>query len=224
MEATAAAPQQGVVAMLNGTTMETPVQQLQTPIAKASQKPSLASLEKPGTLASSEQLASQETPKKPASPATHLQQTNLKQEAIVPQADAYQTTAMQPPVQTPALAMPDITPADVVKMAMTPSEILASTLNELTQTMLVHTDETTGHLDEIRLILKPNVLDGTSILLKTNQNQLFVTFFPGTEEIAQLLMANQEKIAESIVASGRLPLQMSIISSEGRRQIRKNVA
>ena len=105
-------------------------------------------------------------------------------------------------------------------MVMSPSQILAETVNELTDTIMVNIDEN-GHLGEIRLILKPDVLDGTTILLKGDHQQISVTFFPGTESTEQLLMANQSRIAETLAETGHLPVNISIINSEGRRHIRK---
>ena len=132
---------------------------------------------------------------------------------------AQQQTVAQPPV----LDMPAITPATITKLALTPSEILASALNELTSAIMVNIDDA-GHMNEIRLVLKPDVLDGTTILLKCDQTQVSVTFFPGMESAEQLLLANQGRIAETLAATGHLPVQVSIINSEGRRQIRKSVA
>jgi hypothetical protein len=105
-------------------------------------------------------------------------------------------------------------------MAMSPAQILSETVNELTSAIMVNIDEN-GHLGEIRLVLKPDVLDGTTILLKCDQKQISVTFFPGAESAEQLLMANQNRIAETLAATGHLPVKISIINSEGRRQIRK---
>ena len=81
-----------------------------------------------------------------------------------------------------------------------------------------------GHMNEIRLVLKPDVLDGTTILLKCDQTHVSVTFFPGVESAERILLANQGRIVETIAATGHLPVQVSIINSEGRRQIRKSVA
>jgi hypothetical protein len=125
--------------------------------------------------------------------------------------------------QATTLDMPAITPATITKLALTPSEILASALNELTSAIMVNIDDA-GHMNEIRLVLKPDVLDGTTILLKCDQKQISVTFFPGVESAEQLLMANQGRIAETLAATSHLPVQVSIINSEGRRQIRKSVA
>ena len=125
--------------------------------------------------------------------------------------------------QAPTLDMPAITSATITKLAMTPSEILASALNELTSAIMVNIDDA-GHMNEIRLVLKPDVLDGTTILLKCDQKQVSVTFFPGVESAEQLLLANQGRIVEALAATGHLPVQVSIINSEGRRQIRKSVA
>ena len=132
---------------------------------------------------------------------------------------AQQQTVAQPPV----LEMPSITPATISKLAISPNEILASALNELTSAILVNIDEN-GHLGEIRLVLKPDVLDGTTILLKCDQKQISVSFFPSAASAEQLLLANQSRIVETLAATGHLPVQLSIITSEGRRQIRKSVA
>ena len=118
------------------------------------------------------------------------------------------------------LAMPSVAPVKASSMVMPPAQILAETVNELTDAILVNIDEN-GHLGEIRLVLKPDVLDGTSILLKCDQKQVSVTFFPGAESAEQLLMANQGRIAETLAETGHLPVKISIINSEGRRQIRK---
>ena len=118
------------------------------------------------------------------------------------------------------LAMPSVTPIKASPMAMSPAQILSTTVNELTAAIMVNIDEN-GHLGEIRLVLKPDVLDGTTILLKCDQKQISVTFFPGAESAEQLLMANQSRIAETLAATGHLPVKISIINSEGRRQIRK---
>ena len=121
----------------------------------------------------------------------------------------------------PTLDMPAITPTTITKLALTPSEILTSALNELTSAIMVNIDDA-GHMNEIRLVLKPDVLDGTTILLKCDQTQVSVTFFPGVESAEQLLLANQGRIVETLAAIGHLPIQVSIINSEGRRQIRKS--
>ena len=125
--------------------------------------------------------------------------------------------------QPSALDMPAITQATVSKLAISPNEILASALNELTSAIMVNIDES-GHLGEIRLVLNPDVLDGTTILLKCDQKKISVTFFPGAASAEQLLVANQSRIVETLAATGHLPVQLSIITSEGRRQIRKSVA
>ena len=132
---------------------------------------------------------------------------------------AQQQTVAQPP----SLDMPAITSATIAKLAISSNEILASALNELTSAIMVNIDES-GHLGEIRLVLKPDVLDGTTILLKCDQKQVSVTFFPGAASAEQLLVANQSRIVETLAATGHLPVQLSIITSEGRRQIRKSVA
>ena len=132
---------------------------------------------------------------------------------------AQQQTVAQPP----SLDLPSIMSATISKLAISPNEILASALNELTSAIMVNIDES-GHLGEIRLVLKPDVLDGTTILLKCDQKQISVTFFPGAASAEQLLVANQSRIVETLAATGHLPVQLSIITSEGRRQIRKSVA
>ena len=132
---------------------------------------------------------------------------------------AQQQTVAQPP----SLDMPAITPATISKLAFSPNEILASALNELTSAIMVNIDDA-GHMNEIRLVLKPDVLDGTTILLKCDQTHVSVTFFPGVESAERILLANQGRIVETIAATGHLPVQVSIINSEGRRQIRKSVA
>ena len=121
------------------------------------------------------------------------------------------------------LAKPSVEPVKASSMAMSPAQILSETVNELTSAIMVNIDAN-GHLGEIRLVLKPDVLDGTTILLKCDQKQVSVTFFPGTANAEQLLVANQIRIAETLAATGHLPVQLSIINSEGRRQIRKSVA
>ena len=132
---------------------------------------------------------------------------------------AQQQTVAQPP----SLDLPSIMSATISKLAISPNEILASALNELTSAIMVNIDES-GHLGEIRLVLNPDVLDGTTILLKCDQKQISVTFFPGAASAEQLLVANQSRIVETLAATGHLPVQLSIITSEGRRQIRKSVA
>ncbi|MBQ9445801.1 MAG: hypothetical protein IJU61_04340, partial [Victivallales bacterium] len=171
-------------------------------------------------------------------PAPHLKTTNTvaKPQSFTPHISSKHSESMETaiPVTAPSvpqnaipqattLDMPAITPATIAKLALTPSEILASALNELTSAIMVNIDDA-GHMNEIRLVLKPDVLDGTTILLKCDQKQISITFFPGVKSAEQLLMANQGHIGETLAATGHLPVQVSIINSEDRRQIRKSVA
>jgi hypothetical protein len=121
-----------------------------------------------------------------------------------------------------AVVLPSVTPEIVTRLAMSPNQVLSNAINELTDAMMVHMDES-GHLSEIRLMLKPDVLDGASVLLKSDGQQVFVTFFTGTGGIEQLLLANQSRIVEALAASGQLPVQVSIINAEGQRHIRKSL-
>ena len=151
-----------------------------------------------------------EAPQKP------LQKPSSMPDVVAPSIHAAATAISQPT----DLAMPSVAPVNASSMAMSPAQILSATVNELTSAIMVNIDEN-GHLGEIRLVLKPDVLDGTTILLKCDQKQISVTFFPGAESAEQLLMANQNRIAETLAATGHLPVKISIINSEGRRQIRK---
>ena len=151
-----------------------------------------------------------EAPQKPH------QKTSSMPDVVAPSIQAA-ATAISQPIN---LAMPSVAPVKASSIAMSPAQILSETVNELTAAIMVNIDEN-GHLGEIRLVLKPDVLDGTTILLKCDQKQVSVTFFPGAESAEQLIMANQNHIAETLAATGHLPVKISIINSEGRRQIRK---
>jgi len=217
--------------ILETPTMENTKPSVQLPISKmpAAQTPStqVSVAQKPITVQTPSAHISTHTPyitikpphsftQKLEAPQKPLQKPSSMPDVVAPSIHAAATAISQPT----DLAMPSVTPVNASSMAMSPAQILSTTVNELTAAIMVNIDEN-GHLGEIRLVLKPDVLDGTTILLKCDQKQISVTFFPGAESAEQLLMANQSRIAETLAATGHLPVKISIIYSESRRQIRK---
>ena len=217
--------------ILETPTMENTKPSVQLPIAQkpTAQMPStqVSVAQKPITVQTSSAHISTHTPyitikpshsftQKLEAPQKPLQKTSSTPDVVAPSIHAAATAISQPT----DLAMPSVAPVNASSLAMSPAQILSATVNELTSAIMVNIDKN-GHLGEIRLVLKPDVLDGTTILLKCDQKQISVTFFPGAESAEQLLMANQNRIAETLAATGHLPVKISIINSEGRRQIRK---
>ncbi len=200
---------------IENTSTSTPIVSVQKPITVQTSSEHVSASTPHITIKSSNAFiqkpqTSLETPQKP------LQKTSSMSDVVAPNIHPAATAISQPT----DLAVPSVAPLNASSMAMSPAQILSAIVNELTSAIMVNIDEN-GHLGEIRLVLEPDVLDGTTILLKCDQKQVSVTFFPGAKSAEQLIIAHQSRIAETLAATGHLPVKISIINSEGRRQVRK---
>lgn len=77
------------------------------------------------------------------------------------------------------------------------SDILLEAANAVVETMMVSPGLMRGE-GEIRVMLKPEVLEGTELTIRVAGGTLTVEFMPTVERVAELLVANQPQLVQHL--------------------------
>lgn len=125
-------------------------------------------------------------------PAEVVAPTALPVPIVVPEASAPAAASAPPTVTAVEAVVAAFTPS--AARAVEPAHVLVEAARAVADTLLVTPGLLRGE-GEVRIQLRPDVLDGTEIRIAVAGRQLTVAFTPPTPELAALIEQNRPQLA-----------------------------